>query len=661
MTEVLKAVQRLNQQWFLPGIQREFVWNEREIARLFDSLIREFPIGAITMWDVNAKESAKDYNSYKFIHKYINNSGDIPDDIDDRISKQSEGKSEVWRRYNQSVDPDICNYLIIDGQQRLTSLIIGLTGSTLKYAGGSGRKKSNSDYWEVCKLCVNVLGHPEYKSEDVEGDYEFKFKRVRALTGNKFDSENQTEYEYTEDETKKYWIPLNYFLTVGGGSMGKVKRSKVRNEIEEEIEGIEVSDGEIDAEDIVTLVIDDVFTRILEGNVVEDTAEGSPEYISEVFKRMNMQGRNPTPYQLLISRTMSHWPYSDSPVNTREKLEGNDSMTGYIDRFKNKYPSYETEVGRKLFMRYSCYLIGADLRKKRVENMDAEELRWMRKKWLGPKSDTDHRKFQNALENAMDAITEIGFTSRSMESMSMVALIGKFFYENGDAKVDEKNRGKIGQFLAKCILLNTTYGILRRSKASDMAEKLTKCYDQTNTNKGESVVDYSDFIDGSLRYFPGDDVLNEMNFNITREVIERAVHEGRYEKQEGDKIFTSEDVAAILSLLMNKEQVKDLRGYEVDHIYPQSKKDDIEESVGKEIDIHRIGNLQLLKSNVNNNEKDDLIPNEWINKLNDSEFQKYRKNNQYPDDWEGEKSEYDDFVSKREDLIIESLCDYYIS
>jgi uncharacterized protein with ParB-like and HNH nuclease domain len=37
------AVGRLNQQYFLPAIEREFVWKTEQIVQLFDSIMRGYP------------------------------------------------------------------------------------------------------------------------------------------------------------------------------------------------------------------------------------------------------------------------------------------------------------------------------------------------------------------------------------------------------------------------------------------------------------------------------------------------------------------------------------------------------------------------------------------------------------------------------------------
>ena len=40
-------------QYVLPAIQREFVWKPDQIEKLFDSLMRGYPIGAFLFWKVD--------------------------------------------------------------------------------------------------------------------------------------------------------------------------------------------------------------------------------------------------------------------------------------------------------------------------------------------------------------------------------------------------------------------------------------------------------------------------------------------------------------------------------------------------------------------------------------------------------------------------------
>lgn len=43
----------------LPAIQREFVWSTEQIIKLFDSLMRGYPIGSFLFWTVSKENINK--------------------------------------------------------------------------------------------------------------------------------------------------------------------------------------------------------------------------------------------------------------------------------------------------------------------------------------------------------------------------------------------------------------------------------------------------------------------------------------------------------------------------------------------------------------------------------------------------------------------------
>ncbi|KAF0956758.1 hypothetical protein MLGJGCBP_10166 [Rhodococcus sp. T7] len=52
---IATALDRIHRrEYVLPAIQREFVWSRDKITRLFDSLMRGYPIGSFLMWHVDA-------------------------------------------------------------------------------------------------------------------------------------------------------------------------------------------------------------------------------------------------------------------------------------------------------------------------------------------------------------------------------------------------------------------------------------------------------------------------------------------------------------------------------------------------------------------------------------------------------------------------------
>ena len=52
---------------YLPAIQRKLVWRHDQIERLFDSIMRGYPIGTFLFWKLR-QESANNYTFLMFLH-----------------------------------------------------------------------------------------------------------------------------------------------------------------------------------------------------------------------------------------------------------------------------------------------------------------------------------------------------------------------------------------------------------------------------------------------------------------------------------------------------------------------------------------------------------------------------------------------------------------
>jgi uncharacterized protein with ParB-like and HNH nuclease domain len=55
--------------YVLPAIQREFVWDPDQIARLFDSLMQGYPFGTFLFWRVEPEKSVL-FKFYGFVQHY---------------------------------------------------------------------------------------------------------------------------------------------------------------------------------------------------------------------------------------------------------------------------------------------------------------------------------------------------------------------------------------------------------------------------------------------------------------------------------------------------------------------------------------------------------------------------------------------------------------
>ncbi|WP_198370331.1 GmrSD restriction endonuclease domain-containing protein [Roseomonas rosulenta] len=148
IADALKRIQ--NKSYVLPAIQREFVWKPEQIERLFDSLMQGYPFGTFLFWRVEASTSGK-FKFYDFVLNYH--------------QRDAAHCPELGIMHHQSVTA------VLDGQQRLTALNIGLRGSmAIKQPN---KWWTNSDAFPVRLLRLDLLAAQE---PDEDGAiYRFKF------------------------------------------------------------------------------------------------------------------------------------------------------------------------------------------------------------------------------------------------------------------------------------------------------------------------------------------------------------------------------------------------------------------------------------------------------------------------------------------------------
>lgn len=136
--------------YLLPAIQREFVWDQDQIRRLVDSLMRGYPIGSFLLWEVQS-DTASRYAFYDFLTDY--HERDHP------------------YATKATVPSGAATTAILDGQQRLTSLNIAIYGSHAekkKYAWWN-----SPDAFPKKRLCLNLLGDPDHEELSLRYDLRF--------------------------------------------------------------------------------------------------------------------------------------------------------------------------------------------------------------------------------------------------------------------------------------------------------------------------------------------------------------------------------------------------------------------------------------------------------------------------------------------------------
>lgn len=144
--EAIENIQK--KKYTLPSIQREFVWEARQIEMLFDSLLRDYPISTFLFWNVE-KNRINDFQFYEFLQHY------------------HEKKATHNPKASLANDEDVI--AVLDGQQRLTSIYIALKGTfaeKMPYYSWDNEKA-----FPKKKLYLNLL----HESENTEMIYDFRF------------------------------------------------------------------------------------------------------------------------------------------------------------------------------------------------------------------------------------------------------------------------------------------------------------------------------------------------------------------------------------------------------------------------------------------------------------------------------------------------------
>lgn len=151
IAEALDSIRR--RRYVLPAIQREFVWDTDQICKLFDSVMRGYPISSLLYWQVDAERS-QDYRWYDFVLNYhaLDAPGCPPHaglPQEDRVA-------------------------VLDGQQRLTAFNIGLRGSHA--AKGRYMRRDRAGSYLRKHLYLDIAAEPQL-SDDRHEDliYQFKF------------------------------------------------------------------------------------------------------------------------------------------------------------------------------------------------------------------------------------------------------------------------------------------------------------------------------------------------------------------------------------------------------------------------------------------------------------------------------------------------------
>ncbi|MCG8603435.1 DUF262 domain-containing protein, partial [bacterium] len=167
---IVGLINKLNRTVFLPAIQRSFVWEEDRICMLFDSILRNFPIGAATIWYTHENVQCR-----RFLE------GNISD-------------VEEMALQFMTVPPTKPVGLVLDGQQRLQAINLAFHGQI------NGKV-----------LHFNILSTD--KEDRSEARFEFKFYKQSET--DEANMKSRQRFEDSPDAQPEIWVRVPELISLG--------------------------------------------------------------------------------------------------------------------------------------------------------------------------------------------------------------------------------------------------------------------------------------------------------------------------------------------------------------------------------------------------------------------------------------------------------------
>ena len=412
------AISRMNRQYFLPTIQREFVWKPEQIVQLFDSIMRGYPISSFLFWELKPENRDK-WQVYKFLEK----------------AQQGGTHNEL-----ASTDGVTSLSLVLDGQQRLTSLMIGLRGT---YTAKKKYKRwDNPDAWSAQRLHLDLLADPRLDEGSETGVY-FKCEFME---------------EVPAPDSEHHWFRVGRILDFDE----RHKFDVFLDEKDDELSKLGLSRSE---RRTFQRNLDRLYQGVHVEEVIAYYTETDQDYdrVLDIFVRANEGGTKLSKSDLLLSMVTSSW----DGVNAR------DEIFNFVDRV-NTQLTRRNDFNKDFIMKACLVLTDLPVAYK-VQNFNNANLATIRKHWPAIKK---------AVECGVDLANSFGIDRDNLTSANALIPIIYYLSKNpgvtlrGSTPFEARNANCIRRWLIMA-LLNGVFGGTSDNMLRDIRASL-----QTMTGAG---------------------------------------------------------------------------------------------------------------------------------------------------------------------------------
>lgn len=385
-----QAIDRINRnEYLLPAFQREFVWNVTQIEQLFDSLMQGYPISSMLFWKV--KENTKaDFRFYQFLKKYI----------------------EIHETHNDTIATNGVNdfHAILDGQQRLTALYLGLCGSyAFRRYYGSKTYHSEWDY-PTRHLYLNISS--TYTEKESDRKYKFSFLEKRI-------TQEQDIYFDNDEKWFRVGQVLDLYKTDGLDDFAETHQlSKDEKKLIKQLERV-----------------------IHTGNIINyyEEDEQNPDKAVNIFVRINSGGTPLSFSDILMSIAIASWKQKDARTE----------INNLVDTIRAK----GFNVDQDYILRAFLYLYNKDVRF-RITSFKNDFISNIEANW---------ENIRNSIITVFDLVKTFGLTDYTLTTNNATLPILYYIYHRNifvdfSTKVAYKNDREIIKQWLLTILIRRTFG-----------------------------------------------------------------------------------------------------------------------------------------------------------------------------------------------------------
>lgn len=360
-SSIAGVIRRLNRDYYLPAIQRPYVWTPEQIVRLFDSLLKGYPISSFLFWDIEPAQAAT-LDIYKFVEDF----------------KYGDFHNETAAVHDQHLT------LVLDGQQRLTSLLIGLRGSykvKLK-----GKRWQNPDSWVKQNLYLDLM--KDAGDEESESDISY---------GLSFFANAPTE------QTGIHWFPVNSIMQFDD----KARFDSYVDKLLDSMESNEVSRTD---RRVVERNLHKLYHAVWVDESIAYFTETSRslERVLDIFVRANEGGTKLSKSDLLLSTITTTW----GDLNAREEIYS------YVD-YLNAGLARNNDFDKDWVMK-ACLVLSDLPNAYKVSNFTKKNLDLIRENW---------GRIKSALEMTVRLANDFGIDRETLTSSNALLPIAYYFFK----------------------------------------------------------------------------------------------------------------------------------------------------------------------------------------------------------------------------------------